>query len=81
MTDPLGVKGGVFRVLRGGSWLSDAAVCRTTDRNSGTPADRNTLLGFRLALSPSIETAAEPGQADASGGTEGASAEQRPEMP
>lgn len=71
--DPMGAG----RVLRGGSWGPGAANCRAACRNTITPAGRSTGGGLRLALSPSIQRAAEPGQAEASGGTEGV-AEQRP---
>jgi formylglycine-generating enzyme required for sulfatase activity len=52
-TDPLGAKTGSTRVTRGGCWGLDAAYCRTATRNAGTPAERSTNSGFRLALSPS----------------------------
>jgi formylglycine-generating enzyme required for sulfatase activity len=39
------------RVLRGGSWFSDAALCRAAYRNTFVPSDRNGSIGFRLALS------------------------------
>jgi formylglycine-generating enzyme required for sulfatase activity len=75
--DPLGVDRGADRVYRGGGWDDDAADSRTASRDPGTPSSRGTSGGFHLALSPSIQTAAEPGQAKASVGTEGV-AEQRP---
>lgn len=82
-TDPLGAKGGSYRVGRGGGWLS--TDCRAAGRNDITPANRSSYGGFRLALSPSSQVKAESvraGEAEPSGaGTEGASAEQRPEMP
>lgn len=52
-TDPLGAERGSARVLRGGSWLSDAADCRTANRNTYAPTSRTRDYGFRLALSPS----------------------------
>jgi formylglycine-generating enzyme required for sulfatase activity len=42
-----------LRVLRGGSWGSAAAICRSASRYSIAPTYRNSLSGFRLALSPS----------------------------
>ena len=82
-SDPLGVAGGSARVLRGGSWNFDAAICRAAHRLTIVPTFRTSLYGFRLALSPSgvKSPEAEPvGKAEPSGvGTEGASAEQRPE--
>jgi len=82
--DPLGTKlsseQGSYRVMRGGSWDSPAAICRSAVRAPHVQSDRNSVMGFRLALSPSSESGvrvAEP----AGVGTEGAPAEQRPEMP
>ena len=81
--DPLGAKTGSSRVSRGGSWVRDAALCRAADRSSLAPTNRAAVDGFRVALSPSIqspeaekETRAEP----AGVGTEGGSGA-RPEMP
>jgi formylglycine-generating enzyme required for sulfatase activity len=52
-TDPSGPKGGSTRVLRGGGWGGDAAVCRTANRGSNAPSDRSSDGGLRLVLSPS----------------------------
>lgn len=41
---------GNFRVLRGGSWFSDARDCRVSFRNYYTPGHRVANLGFRLAI-------------------------------
>ncbi len=84
ITDPLGAKEGSERVVRGGSWDEDAAHCRTANRGATVPAYRSNSLGFRLALSLSgVTPEAVPvkGAEPSGGGTEGASAEQRPEMP
>jgi len=84
VTDPLGAKEGPDRVLHGGGWDSGAASCRAANRNSTTPSDRVISLGFRLALSLSgvtPEAASVKGAEPSGAGTEGASAEQRPEMP
>jgi formylglycine-generating enzyme required for sulfatase activity len=48
--DPEGPAGGALRVCRGGSWLSDAGVCRSASRSRSTPGRRSNYLGFRLAL-------------------------------
>lgn len=37
------------RVIRGGSWSSDARDARSAYRVNGGPADRGSVLGFRLA--------------------------------
>jgi formylglycine-generating enzyme len=49
-TDPQGPDVGVYRVLRGGAWSSEARFCRTAFRFSGTPTYRYYFGGFRLAL-------------------------------
>jgi formylglycine-generating enzyme required for sulfatase activity len=51
VSDPTGPKGGSYRVLRGGSWIIEAAHCRSADRDGTTQDDRSDDLGFRLALS------------------------------
>jgi serine/threonine protein kinase/formylglycine-generating enzyme required for sulfatase activity len=86
VTDPIGPSSGYLRVSRGGGWAVSAAYCRSSFRNTGDSAGRANYLGFRLALSPSgVFSPAEQGSGKvakpAGGGTEGASAEQRPELP
>ena len=84
ITDSLGAKEGSYRVFRGGSWGNDAATCRSAYRNTNDPTIRTSSHGFRLALSLSgvtPEAASVKGAEPSGGGTEGASAEQRPEMP
>jgi formylglycine-generating enzyme required for sulfatase activity len=84
-TDFVGAQRGSSRVFRGGSWGYDAADCRAATRHTSVPSLRTNYHGFRLALSsPSgVSSPAEqgPGAEPAGVGTEGASAEQRPEMP
>lgn len=46
--DPLGPATGGERVLRGGSWVSDAVDLRAAFRNWSTPDDRFEVYGFRL---------------------------------
>ena len=46
--NPIGALSGSHRVLRGGSWFSDAEGCRSADRGGGTPANRRDDYGFRL---------------------------------
>jgi formylglycine-generating enzyme required for sulfatase activity len=43
------------RVLRGGSWLNDAAFARSAARNHFHLADRNVFIGFRVLCSSPIE--------------------------
>jgi formylglycine-generating enzyme required for sulfatase activity len=40
------------RVLRGGSWINSAAICRRAFRDGGRAVIRNRYYGFRLALVP-----------------------------
>ena len=39
-----------YRMLRGGSWLPDADVCRSALRHRHAPTIRDSRLGFRLVL-------------------------------
>jgi formylglycine-generating enzyme required for sulfatase activity len=48
--NPIGPEKGDYRVLRGGSWGLLAGDCRVSYRDSYTPDDRGTDLGFRLSL-------------------------------
>jgi gamma-glutamyl hercynylcysteine S-oxide synthase len=41
--------GGDYRMLRGGSWATDAAACRGTFRNWDHPVRRQIFTGFRCA--------------------------------
>ncbi len=51
MLDPIGsTKNAGRRVVRGGSWLNDASVCRCAYRRAYSPDYRFSNLGFRLAL-------------------------------
>ena len=47
---PQGAAEGKTRVVRGGSWLVDAAICRPADRSSGAPRGGGCIVGLRLAL-------------------------------
>ena len=49
--NPTGPSSGTDRVSRGGSWLNDASYCRSSNRNYGTPGNRDHNLGLRLCLS------------------------------
>jgi len=50
--NPGGPSSGSHRVIRGGSWNSDAADARAAFRNRYIPVIRDSFLGFRLALPP-----------------------------
>jgi formylglycine-generating enzyme required for sulfatase activity len=43
------------RVIRGGSWGNTPSMCRAANRDFSTPEDKNTGIGFRVALAPAIE--------------------------
>ena len=47
---PPGPKIGLYRVFRGGAWISDADDCRVAYRNNNNPTNRSNSLGFRLVL-------------------------------
>lgn len=49
--DPIGPASGADRVLRGGSWLSNAFGCRAADRNGSDPSGQYRIIGFRIARS------------------------------
>lgn len=51
-TDPLSDRG-ANRVIRGGSWVSGALVCRSAARSARVPAERRYDLGFRLVRTAS----------------------------
>jgi formylglycine-generating enzyme required for sulfatase activity len=51
VTDPLGPKVGLSRILRGGSWDDSAASCRSALRNSAAPTKYySDVTGFRVVL-------------------------------
>jgi formylglycine-generating enzyme required for sulfatase activity len=53
VTEPIGADSGKERVLRGGSWMSYARACRSSNRNSALPLYRSKDLGFRTVLTVS----------------------------
>jgi formylglycine-generating enzyme required for sulfatase activity len=51
-TNPIGPATGAYRVIRGGSWFSDAVFSRVANRDDDTPSGRYLNVGFRLARTP-----------------------------
>ena len=51
-TDPAGPSSGSNRVMRGGSWLFDSNVCRSSTRNYDAPGNGGYDRGFRVARTP-----------------------------
>jgi formylglycine-generating enzyme required for sulfatase activity len=49
-SNPLGTPSGSYRILRGGSWATDASGCRTANRGNGTPESSFNSIGFRSVL-------------------------------
>lgn len=49
-TNPTGASGGLYRVLRGGSWDCDENLCRSAKRDMYDPVGRYNRNGFRLVL-------------------------------
>ena len=50
-SNPQGPPNGSYRVIRGGSWLDRARLCRVSDRSWNAPNERSFTTGFRLAIS------------------------------
>lgn len=55
VADPTGPASGNERVVRGGSWIDVAGLCRSAVRASHGPNFRIDSLGFRLALIESLD--------------------------
>jgi formylglycine-generating enzyme required for sulfatase activity len=53
VTDPL-VTIGAQRVIRGGSWDSNSAGCRSARRASAAPTQASDIFGFRVVLAPVV---------------------------
>jgi formylglycine-generating enzyme required for sulfatase activity len=51
-TDPEGPKSGLYRVVRGGSWINSSMACRAARRINDVPGGCTHALGFRVARSP-----------------------------
>ena len=52
VNNPQGASSCSNRVLRGGSWSSDARDCRVANRNGNTPGSRSYFNGFRVVMIP-----------------------------
>jgi formylglycine-generating enzyme required for sulfatase activity/tRNA A-37 threonylcarbamoyl transferase component Bud32 len=50
VVDPQGPESGQYRVLRGGSWISDPENCRSACRNGLEPAYRFSIFGLRVCF-------------------------------
>jgi hypothetical protein len=51
VTDPF-VTGGMYRIIRGGSWGSDSNVCQSAHRHPYPPGGASSNNGFRVVLGP-----------------------------
>jgi len=54
VTNPIGPVTGRERVLRGGSWFSEARNLRSVYRFRNAPGNRSGSIGFPLALGPKL---------------------------
>lgn len=52
VVDPGGPASGIYRIVRGGSMVSNAGQSRVAQRPRGVTFQKNRTLGFRLALAP-----------------------------
>ena len=52
VTDPKGPATGEYRVLRGGSFLVNDYIARSSSRNYDSPTDQTGYYGFRLTRTP-----------------------------
>ena len=50
--NPTGASSGSYRVLRGGSWRSNAGNCRVSNRNGSSPGSRDDSDGYRVVCLP-----------------------------
>lgn len=56
VNNPSGPTSGSSRIIRGGSWNSNAQSCRVSFRNSFQQDYRNDDLGFRLAMAENVNS-------------------------
>ncbi len=50
VNNPHGPDSGEYRVLRGGSWISDSDDLRSSSRKAADPKNRDDTIGFRLVV-------------------------------
>ncbi len=50
-TDPAGPAVGLFRVVRGGAWITSRRDSRSSSRGIADPVGRSAIIGFRLVCS------------------------------
>ncbi len=55
VTDPVGPDEGMTRVVRGGGWDARAPLCQSAWRQDGNPSSTSDSIGFRVALTPSLD--------------------------
>ena len=55
VSDPTGPREGLNGAGRGGSWINEAAYCRSAKRSRIAPSYRVSFFGFRLALSSNAQ--------------------------
>jgi formylglycine-generating enzyme required for sulfatase activity len=55
--DPRGPLSGTARMQRGGRWNDGASNCRSARRSSGSPSNRNSIVGFRVAAPAEVRIA------------------------
>jgi len=53
VVDPTGPASGSNRVVRGGSWLIGGTILRSAKRNTSTPSNRLSSIGFRVGFQKS----------------------------
>jgi uncharacterized protein (TIGR02996 family) len=52
VTDPSMTQGGVFHIVRGGSWYFPLRRCRPADRSRYSPSSREAYIGLRVCFTP-----------------------------
>ena len=52
LTNPTGVETGTYKVLRGGSYFYEQSRLRTTSRDSISPLEQDSSIGFRCVVAP-----------------------------